>query len=926
MSAKEIADEINKGKLYQKNDGSLVSASQVSIRINNYPHLFGFKFGGLVSRQKNVVADLHNIANRMQNNINKSGSFFGISIKQNHLLLPAIFFFKRLLDNPLWIKSEFKVSYFDFKFNYVGYSQFLNELNSKSDVFLGKLNDLMIDANNLPQLINEDLFLEELKDQNLSEKEIDVFEFGSFFNELIYNTGKQNFKMGEFYSPKGLSELFCCLISNNINQNTSIYNPAAGFATIPAILSQKSKSKFRFFGEEINQDVYLLAAMNLFANGIKTDHIQNADTFLAKESDSTYDYVFCVPPFIGKDKNKGPMGFPIETKDLNLLFIQKCALSLNKGGKAFVLVPEGFLINPQTLQKELRKFLFDSHLIEGIISLPVDLLHPYASVKTSILILSNKNNQNITFLDAENVELAAKNNKNINPKVVAEICQKYYSHIIDLFEDVGIESKASNLEPIRKLEKSYDKLQDDNYLLAAGRHLATEDYRNDNKTRLSEIIYRYPTARSKDDKGLSFVNIKDLNNDPFKIYLDEMALTAISESQKGPIIKDSVLLVSSIAPNPKPTYFKFQNQPIIVSPNIHVFKVKEEKVDVDYLIAQLSTEEFQNQMNAFAMGSTSLKRISAKDFLNLRIKLPAPEEQKEIIRIQKEGIYTRKIAEAQEFAKKSGITAKSEKELLGFAKHEIGNIAGGITNDIINLKSFITRKGIDFQEKVSGSKKAVNISKVFDRMQSNMEDIENLMTNIESIINIADIPIKKSYVNFTSFIRTQCYKVEGFKEMGIRLIFKGDGLTKSFSEEKVFVDENQFSVVIRNFVINSIKHGFTNNMSEKIIVFGLKMDEDFYYINMINNGEPLLENFTLEEYLKFGGRQSNQKGSGIGGFLIGKVIENHEGSIDIISNEKVIYILNDLNLFTLNDLDPFATKSKIALKPGVNFLIKLPKE
>jgi signal transduction histidine kinase len=379
-----------------------------------------------------------------------------------------------------------------------------------------------------------------------------------------------------------------------------------------------------------------------------------------------------------------------------------------------------------------------------------------------------------------------------------------------------------------------------------------------------------------------------------------------------------VLLINSIAPNPKPTYFRFQNQPIIVSPNIHVFKVKEEKVDVEYLISQLITEEFQSQVNAFAVGVTTLKRISASDFLNLRIKLPDLEEQKEIVRIQKEGIYSRKIAEALEFAQKSGITAKSEKELLGFVKHEIGNIAGGITNDIVNLKTFISRKGIDFNEKISGSKKAVSLFRVFDRMQSNTKDIENLMTNIEGIIYLADSQIQKSPVPFAPFVRSECEKVDLFKEKGIRLLLRGNDFLMPLYDEKVVIDKNQFSVVIRNFVINAIKHGFTDEITERIIVFQLEEDKDYHYINMINNGEPLPEDFTLEDYLKFGGRQNSEKGSGIGGFLIGKVIENHGGTIEMAPAGKTIYIEDDSELLEI--------KPAIALKTGVHFLIKLPKE
>jgi hypothetical protein len=48
MTALELADEINRRKLYIKKDESLIKISQVHARVNNYPHLFR-KIEGLIS-------------------------------------------------------------------------------------------------------------------------------------------------------------------------------------------------------------------------------------------------------------------------------------------------------------------------------------------------------------------------------------------------------------------------------------------------------------------------------------------------------------------------------------------------------------------------------------------------------------------------------------------------------------------------------------------------------------------------------------------------------------------------------------------------------------------------------------------------------------------------------------------------------------
>ena len=51
MSARDIADKINEGKLYSKKDGSLVEPRQISARVKNYDSLF-MKDGSLITLSK----------------------------------------------------------------------------------------------------------------------------------------------------------------------------------------------------------------------------------------------------------------------------------------------------------------------------------------------------------------------------------------------------------------------------------------------------------------------------------------------------------------------------------------------------------------------------------------------------------------------------------------------------------------------------------------------------------------------------------------------------------------------------------------------------------------------------------------------------------------------------------------------------------
>jgi len=74
----------------------------------------------------------------------------------------------------------------------------------------------------------------------------------------------------------------------------------------------------------------------------------------------------------------------------------------------------------------------------------------------------------------------------------------------------------------------------------------------------------------------------------------------------------------------------------------------------------------------------------------------------------------------------------------------------------------------------------------------------------------------------------------------------------------------------------------------------------------------------LEDFLSFGGRHDNKKGSGLGGYLIGKIVENHNGTIDLMEAGAALHI------------DAPTTDSVFIsdnfIRVGIHLYIKLPKK
>ncbi|MBE0637037.1 MAG: N-6 DNA methylase [Bacteroidales bacterium] len=908
MTAAEIADEINKHNLYQRGDGMPVPAFQIPLRVRHYQNLFYTTNDGRIARIVVKEKDLITIATDIRDDLIHLFYQSGFSENNFQLLLPTLFLFKRMFDNPDLAEKQLNIGFADISFDGEGLVHFLIALQSSDGPFSLKVDGLIKTFTEIIEKNQSVLFSDDYLNTDLSEQKVSKKEFGAFFKELIYKMAKQQVeKAGEFYTPEIVSNLICEMIGNQINKTTRVYNPATGFATIPALLAQKTGSSFIFAGEEINKEIYLLGLMNLIVNHINTDDFVNQDSFGNETPKDKFDFAICVPPFTSKQSNtEANDHFPVKTKDFTLQFIQQCALSLQTNGRAIILVPENVLYSSKPDFIEIRKYLLDKKSIAGVISLPTNLFSPITAIKTSLLILSKNVNEQITFVELEDLD-----DKELFEKIqmigmqFQEQLHEFDNQVMEPSIDYGISNYSKT---------GYQQIDAESYNLSAKRNMVSEPSEQENQVALERVLQpaRVLSEWNRIDPPPIVTN-GDLNEAFSKVYLDYKALKRNYNLANLRLVNDPVLLISGLSANPKPTFYNQENGPILIPNRIRAFVVDTAIVDIEYLVFQLSTESFKKQVEQFSTGVV-LQTLTKNDFLKLTIPLPSIEKQKEIVKIQREALQALQRSEDVTSDQKAGITAKSEKELLGFIRHEIGNITGGINNDIENLKNFAERTGIDLDASITGFENGSKISEVFRRMSMNLQDIENLMLNIKGIIEVEEASFNKSEESFEKFITEEIDKISELKDHKVNVLLTVNDFEAIDNGHTIFVDKFQFGVVVRNFIFNTLKHAFEPNSSEREIVFNLRSDDDFYYFDMINNGIPFPEDFQLVDFLKFGGRIDSRKGSGIGGFLIGKVIENHSGTIELMPPGKTLYV------------EQKTDDQKKATKAEVHFVIKLPKE
>jgi hypothetical protein len=100
-----------------------------------------------------------------------------------------------------------------------------------------------------------------------------------------------------------------------------------------------------------------------------------------------------------------------------------------------------------------------------------------------------------------------------------------------------------------------------------------------------------------------------------------------------------------------------------------------------------------------------------------------------------------------------------------------------------------------------------------------------------------------------------------------------------------------FVEAINNLIRNAEVHGFSENCTKrnKVITFRLKENIKAVTLDYTNNGLPFPANLTERDFLTFGTKSSASPGEGLGGAWVGKVIEAHQGSFQIIRDKQPLH-------------------------------------
>ncbi|MEK4293021.1 type I restriction-modification system subunit M [Paenibacillus sp. FSL R5-0914] len=426
--------------------------------------------------------------------------------------------------------------------------------------------------------------IQQFAGMDLGIERVSNMQMGYIFEELIRRFS-ENAEAGDHYTPREVIQLMVNLIlsenQTELMQEGKIVQIGDFACGTGGMLSEATryiqelnpKTQVEVFGQEINPKSYAIACADLLIKGQNAGHIAfgNSLTDADGHKDLQVRYALMNPPFgvewkhygekiIEEYEEKGTegrfgAGLP-RTSDGSLLFLQHMVSKMKRDekGSRMAIISNGsplFTGDAGSGESEIRRWLIEEDLLEGIVALP-DQLFYNTGITTYIWILSNRKNNDLTkgslrkgkiqLLDA--TKFCVKMRKNLGNKrneisesQIAEITRLYgdfrekeYCKIFDL-ADFGYH-KITVEQPLKL-----------NFMISADR--INNIYNESAFVKLYDEEAYMELSRKKNKKG---IDIKKLEAWKKGKLLQDDIISVLSQSISDKLYKNREAFLKALKP------------------------------------------------------------------------------------------------------------------------------------------------------------------------------------------------------------------------------------------------------------------------------------------------------------------------------------------------------------------------------------------
>jgi type I restriction enzyme M protein len=428
-----------------------------------------------------------------------------------------------------------------------------------------------------------------------------------------------------------------------------------------------------------------------------------------------------------------------------------------------------------------------------------------------------------------------------------------------------------------------DKINQNTYSLYVPKYLQNEV----TGVALGEISEIISLPRVSDsDKPYKLVRIRDLKDDKLNCFLDVKQLEETSTTRQDlRILKESALLLATRWNILKPTYFKYEEIPIVVPGDIIALKLDESRVSPSFLASELHEKYVEEQVSSYRVGGT-VPSLPWEDLMAVKIQLPSLKEQftkvltseewsKKIkdLQIQQEILFKRYAStQFTEFASLKHTLGRPRQNILDWATIVHDFLMENVSESKALNNKFSQAYGLDMISAVMEIKRDINfISEVLEKGENGMI-LNNYPLELISLFEINQIVNELNQNQFFFKIKT--------------LALEGDNLrNRAIRANRILL-----KTLFDNILTNANKHGFNGSQESNELVIELTDVQIVLMIEIKNNGVPFPKNFDKDKFVNKYSTADPDKGSGLGGYDINRIARYlGDPDWDLILNDDPIY-------------------------------------
>ena len=224
--------------------------------------------------------------------------------------------------------------------------------------------------------------------------------FGGIYEQILRDLQSAG-NAGEFYTPRAVTRFIVNRVDPKLDE--IVLDPACGTGGFLACAIDHKREQYvktrkdeevlvnSIRGVEKKALPHMLAVTNMILHGIDTPtHIKHDNTLSRPYKDyGNADRVHTIitnPPFGGMEEDGIENNFPshLRTRETADLFMALIVKLLRDGGRASVVLPDGFLFG-EGMKTRLKQSLLEECNLHTIVRLPNGVFAPYTGIKTNLL-------------------------------------------------------------------------------------------------------------------------------------------------------------------------------------------------------------------------------------------------------------------------------------------------------------------------------------------------------------------------------------------------------------------------------------------------------------------------------------------------------------------------------------------------------------